>query len=350
MKIDTLSGSSPKLEMLPQSSLRISRQDIELLTSWADETTGTTLYERDALAWRYGQPLDRAVWTISAEPTLRVVEVEWANEMLPGVSQAFGTEWRDQVNAANATWVDLAVQVVKARDTLILYTGSDPHGARRTALRSALQRHGRHAVPRQRIRHATPDVLDQLKNSCPNVVLLYEPEQWDPQIVQALKAHTVIVVVPYFKSPHGMTKPSMNGSWETSENDEAPTLPSQDQSWLPRKPLDWKTQEDYLRELGQGRTVERTSQHGIPNTSETAARIDWPALRHLPDRGQILVANDVLLLRAAVWYQLTTERKPQVTDRETLSPSWFSDLHSQASAAENAIKALHSSSLPLEAG
>jgi hypothetical protein len=348
MKTDALGNGPPKLETLPQSRLPITRQDIELLTFWAEEkeNKGEALYDRDALAWRYGQPLDRATWTIGEKPTLRVVEVEWADELLPGASEAFGTEWRDQVNAANAAWVDLAVQVGQERDSLILYTGADPHGARLTALRSALKRHGRHDVPRQRVRHATPEVLAQLEANCPDLILLYEPEQWSPQVVQALKARTVIVVVPFFQSPDGQSVLSTDDSEHSLGDGKWISSPLRSSSWRPHAPIDWNIQEDNLREFGQGRTVERISQRGIPNTSGTAARIDWPALRHLPESGQVLVANDLLLLRAAIWFQLSTGRRPQVSDPEILTPSWLKGIGTRTSDAVTAIAELHASSLP----
>lgn len=321
-RIDALSKNPPKLDSLPQSSVQITKLDVGLLKSW------NRPYDRDALAWRYGKPLDQAIWACSEPPTLRVVEVESDTELLPGAPHDAATAWRDQINAANATWVDLAVQLCTEAEGLILYTGEDPHGARLTALRSALKRHdshARHTLPRQRVRNATPDVLTQLETDCPDVILLHEPELWPTETVQALKAHTVIVVVPFLPGPDGQA-PS------TGESDRLPAI--QASTWLPHAPRTWKTQEEDLRQWGEGRTVERIRQHGIPNTSGTAARIDWPALRHLPGSGQVIAADDLLLLRAAAWYQLTTGLRPKMPAPEKPISSPLKDICNRTSVAE----------------
>lgn len=318
----------PRLETLPKSHVPIIQEDIKLLKNWKEP------YDPDALAWRYGKPLDRTSWTASEQPTLRVVKVEpeeMETNVSSSVSQDAHTAWRDAVNAANATWVDLAVQLCGERDSLILYTGADPHGARLTALRSALKRHSINSkpVPRQRVRCATPDVLAKLEILPPDVVLLYEPEQWSPQAVQALKARTVIVVVPSLpaQKPARSTNRSAN-----SRGDEQLPSSIQGPSWKPRTRLDQKPQEDFLHEFGLGRVVEYIAQRGIPNTSGTAARIDWPALQHLPCTGQVIAANELLLLRAAVWYQLSTGLTPKVPDPEMLTPRQSKGNRNQASA------------------
>lgn len=302
----------PTFHNLPKSKQRIIQEDIDLLKEWQEA------YDRDALTWRYGQPLDQSVWTASTQPTLRIVEVEFEAGLLPSGTQNARTAWRDVINAADATWIDLAAQVCEQDSSLILYTDEDPkdpYGARRIALRSALKRHRGSAVPRGRLRLVTPDVLAQLELSCPDVILLHEPERWSPQTVQALKARTVIVVVPSLPRPTAKSRTSGNRARRALEDE----LLVQGPFWQPLAPLDRETQENYLREFGQGRVVDRRTQHGIPNTSKTEARIDWPALQHLPASGQVVVANELLLLRAAVWYQLSTGLKPTVPDPDILT-------------------------------
>ena len=85
---------------------------------------------------------------------------------------------------------------------------------------------------------------------------------------------------------------------------------------LRRPGLSWEAQtvqeqhrQTQLTAWAGGRVIQEVTQMGVPNSSGTEARIDWPSLRHLPPSGTVLATREDILIQAAVWYRLALGKK-----------------------------------------
>lgn len=226
------------------------------------------------MAWCYGLPFDPALLELAAQPTLRVIVVEPDPALalpLPDMkSPNYWAVWRqDQANAASAAWIDMAAKLTALKGQVIIHA-PDPNQSRQLAVRAAIKRHLGVAAPRRAVRR--PDQVDAA------VILIDQPDRWPDGQIASLSAQTVIVVLPK----------EQEYRWQVEQDDRR------------------KVQ---LKAWAGSRHLQEMMQVGVPNSSGTEARIDWPSLRHLPPSGTVLTTREDILLQAAVWYQLALSKK-----------------------------------------
>lgn len=259
------------LRGLPRSSLSIEADDVDLLASWPQPAVP------DPFGWRFGQALPVG-WIEAMEvPTLRVILARPG----PDPAAAAVTDWQD---AAQATWMDLAANLVQEDAGGILHHGPDRHHSRQLALRGAVQRVRGQPARRGSVREWTPGITVPGWNR----LLIADPERWNPASIAALSSiQTVVLVLPDHDDAlnrlGGMSSPP----------------------WAPPV-TDWAAeQQAMLTRWSAGRQLITEKSAGWPNSHGRVARLDWMALGVVPPEGELICAREDLMLRASTWMALT---------------------------------------------
>ena len=262
------------LAELPQSTLRVTPADVELLMKWNPEEI------RDPFGWRFGTPLPVKV-RASKTRTLRVVLAR------PEQPDGLLSSWQ---NAAQATWTDLAATASRkegARRRGVLHHAPDVHQARQLALRTTVRRVTGEPARRGGIQEWMPGPSPDW-----NTALIADPERWSAASIRALDVATVILVLPDAEhAAHHLASAAQNHC--------EPLL-------LGRTVKDWAQEQGVLVDrwcADRERVTETVS--GWPNSHGLLARVDWDTLRVLPQTGELVCAHAALLLRARVWLMLT---------------------------------------------
>ena len=319
------------LTRYPLTQVRLCQRDLDLLSPAA-----LPPLPRDQLHWAFGDALPAYFSEPAAAPTLRVIEVHpdtLTAPWRPGRNdEGFWAAYRQDADAAaQAVWMDLAGTLTLRGDT-VLIAPPDLHSKRLNAVRAALKLTLNQTVPR-----TTVQVHDRIsgRRDTGTVVLLDQSQHWSISGPTGVRAKTVIVVVPAL-GPLQTVKFALPP--------ERPLLPHavryRHVRHHPDQWKEWAADEQaqrtiWLKEVAQGRRTERLSFTGLPNTAGVPARIDWPSLGLIPERGAVVAADDLLLTRAAVWYSLATHKLPDAAehilrpsfDRTALSPSLASAWH-----------------------
>lgn len=302
----------------PLTQVRLCQRDLDLLSPAALPPLA-----RDQLHWAFGEALPAQFSELAAVPTLRVIEVHPDALTAPWRparnDERFWAAYRQDADAAaQAVWMDLAGTLTLRRHT-VLIAPPDAHSKRLNAVRAALKRTVDRAVPR-----TTVQVHDRTlrRRETGEIVLLDQPQRWSFSRLMDVTARTTVVVLPALGPPQtekfdlpselsllphavryhrrGNHHPDQWAEWAANEQ-------AQRDSWLGK--------------VAQGRRTERLTFTGLPNTAGVPARIDWPSLRLIPERGAVLAADDLLLTRAAVWYGLVTHKRPDAPEH-ILRPSF----------------------------
>ena len=305
------------LTRYPLTQVRLCQRDLDLLSPAALPPLA-----RDQLHWAFGEALPTHFSEPAAAPTLRVIEVHPDKLTAPWRparnDEGFWAAYRQDADAAaQAVWMDLAGTLTLRGDT-VLIAPPDLHSKRLNAVRAALKRTLDQTVPR-----TTVQVHDHIpgRRDTGAVVLLDQPQHWSTGGPTGVRAKTIIVVLPALGPPQPakFALPS-----------ERPLLPHavryRNVRHHPDQWAEWAADEQaqrtiWLREVAQGRRTEHLTFTGLPNTGGVPARIDWPSLRLIPERGAVVAADDLLLTRAAVWYGLATHKLPDVAEH-ILRPSF----------------------------
>lgn len=337
LRLQSAERAWPPVGDLPQSMVPITAADVQLLVSWKDQPP------RDPLAWQYGQPLDPALLAPAAQPTLRVLLVRPDPALaLPSaglVSDPWVSQRQDLDSAAQGTWLDLATQLTQSGQGQVLYAGPDAHRARLLAIRAAIARQGGRPARRGSVRlDPGPGLRDRL----PDAVLIDRPERWQVAQLASLRGGTLILVLPALPGPKEL---AIGDEPLRPFHGDARPLPlplrAPAPSWRDQAALDHQRQQHLIRAVAGRRTVEHVTLTGIPNSSGTAARLDWLALRWLPPSGTVTAPRGDLLLRAATWYQLSTGQRGVLSEALPPHLQWTAPFMALQLAAPRAVEHLH---------
>jgi hypothetical protein len=96
--------------------------------------------------------------------------------------------------------------------------------------------------------------------------------------------------------------------------------------WFCQALLTWHAQQAVMNRWQMGRVLEVHRVTGVTHTSGVPARLDWSAVRLLAGQGQVVAATEELLLRAAAWYQFTSQRQISLPAQVAARVSWVADV------------------------
>lgn len=285
---------------LPVSPLKLSGRDVKLLTQWPEPPL------RDPLGWQYGAPWVADVLATSTQPVLRIVEVYPDQSALETTGQELGDAVYEEM-AARATWVDVATRLTHQHGQVLL-PWPDDHQTQQLAIREALRRaQGKPPPKRTVLEYPFRDIRQQQQMT----VLIDRPEAWLRTHIAELQAQVVVLVVPALLAPADPL-PSPVAPFHAPDLSPLSAEIKLPALLRPMSPeavkVNWQDRERLIERWSHKRRVEVIQQWGVPNTTRIPARLDWPSLRILPPRGQVVARRPDLLIRAAVWYSLIQQR------------------------------------------